>query len=85
MFSNKLNQIITITLYVIGMLYAIGAIILLVTWFTDMTSTNFLAFVGTVSGASVWLLLGKLSHYLDTKMNDPEEEEDNSLPDYLDE
>lgn len=84
MFSNKINQTITVTLYVIGLLYAIGAIISLIIWLTDMTSSNFLAFVGTVSGASVWLLLGKLSRYLDSKMNDPEEEEDNSLPDYLD-
>lgn len=83
MFSKKINTTITLALYVIGILYAISAVIMLVIWFTEMSQINFLSFVGAISAASIWMLFAKLSRYLDERMSSAEDEEDADLPDYL--
>lgn len=84
MFSKKFSHFITCALLVIGLICCFSAVVTLVIWFTDMTASNFLTFAGSISVASLWLLLAKLSYYIDGKLTYPDEEEpDPNLPTYL--
>lgn len=79
---KKFNHAITIVLLVIGFLFSVAAIVTLFIWLTDMSQFNFVIFVSSLSAASIWMLLTKISHYLDGKFEYPEEPEV-ELPDYL--
>lgn len=76
MFSKKINNLITLSLYIFGLLNLTAAVICLIIWLTDLTLMNFLIFLGTLSSGIFWMLLAKFSRFLDLQLPTEEDEED---------
>lgn len=65
---KKIFKITSVSLLVIGLVYAVAGLIYLIIWLTDFTRWDFMAFAACMSSGSIFLLLYKISYYLDEKL-----------------